>query len=75
MRLTSRQLNPYRWYIESLARLVKDDGVNEKQWSSEINRIMTFEASLLEITTDMDNKVHRSVSVENLVNYYPKVCT
>ncbi|XP_015788391.1 neprilysin-1 isoform X2 [Tetranychus urticae] len=73
MRLQSRQLNPYRWYIESLSRLVADEGVNEKQWSNEINRIMTFEASLMEITTDMDSKVQRSIQVSQLANHYPKI--
>lgn len=73
MRLQSRQLNPYRWYIESLSRLVADEGVNEKQWSNEINRIMTFEASLMEITTDMDSKVQRSIPVSQLADHYPKV--
>ncbi|RWS07124.1 hypothetical protein B4U79_18228 [Dinothrombium tinctorium] len=69
-------LNAYKSYIRSVALLLNEDtSLTIKQLNADIEAMIEFEASLMNIASDENSKNTRAIQIKDLNRRYPKVCT
>ncbi|RWS29756.1 membrane metallo-endopeptidase-like 1 isoform X3 [Leptotrombidium deliense] len=66
-------MNAYKKYIKSVALLLKEDTVDEKQLNADIDAMIEFEASLMKSASDQRSKISKSIRLKNLPTLYPKI--